>query len=62
MFILLAGEILFYDEIHEKVKELGKKMTKNNDLQHKDLNRKHYPFFGETAFVWFNNFSTYCFC
>ena len=48
MFILLAGEILFYDEIHGKVKELGK-MTKNNDLQHKDLNRKHYPFFGETA-------------
>ena len=28
MFVLLAGEILFYDEIHGKVKELGK-MTKN---------------------------------
>jgi signal-transduction protein with cAMP-binding, CBS, and nucleotidyltransferase domain len=50
MFILLAGSILFYDEVYGAVKELGG-IEKNDQQLHQQnkTNANKYPFFGETA-------------
>ena len=46
MFVLLAGKIKFYDDIHGSVKQLGEI---SRDNANGDTGTKNYPFFGETA-------------
>ena len=46
MFVLLAGKINFYDNVHGSIKILGEISRDNIDG---DTEAKNYPFFGETA-------------
>ena len=46
MFVLLAGKINFYDNVHGSIKILGEISKDNIDG---DTEAKNYPFFGETA-------------